>query len=137
VHRPLALLVWCGADAPVVQGLLVGLGVAAVGVALFPFDLRLVRPRSGRLSGFARAGRVVRWARAFSAALAVLTPLTLAGYVGLFVSTGGAFCDARLNAAQADLVLVWAVTAAVTFLVLAVAAGLRRAARRAQQDAGG
>ena len=59
--RPPAEIVWCGVSAPVVQGLFVGLGIAAVGLMAFPFAFTLVRPSSGRLADFGRAAVLIKW----------------------------------------------------------------------------
>ena len=137
--RPPAEIVWCGVSAPVVQGLFVGLGIAAVGLMAFPFAFTLVRPSSGRLADFGRAAVLIKWGRRLAWLRGPLTVITLAGYVGLYSATSGRFCTARLSHPEQTGVIVWAWIAALTFVVLATSAILRARARKlgGSPDGGG
>jgi len=116
--------VWCAASAPVVQGLLVGLGVAAIGLALFPFTTELVRPQ-GAQAGYRAATTAIRVGRRISWLLALLVTATLVGYVIIYVRARGKFCDAVLDPATRTIVLGWGVVAVATFAMLALLATLR------------
>lgn len=121
---------WCAAGAPVVQGVLVGLGVSATGLVFFPFDVTMTRPRTGPQTGFAQATAAVWWARRLSWLVAGLSAVTIGGYVVIFVAAGGRFCGAQLSPAAEMLVVIWSIVTGVTLVTLAVSAGLRRRARR-------
>jgi hypothetical protein len=128
--RPPAELVWCGVSAPVVQGLFVGLGIAAVGLMAFPFGFALVRPSSGKLADFGSAANLIKWARRLAWLVGPLAVITLAGYVGLYSVTSGRFCTARLSHREQTGVIIWAWVATFTLVVLATSAILRARARR-------
>jgi hypothetical protein len=122
-------LIWCGVSAPVVQGFFVGLGVASVGLVFFPYAFSLARPRSGQQSDYSRADRAVRWGRRLSWLLGVFTALTLAGYIVIYVSARGKFCNARLDAFAERLILYWTAATIVTAVLLIVSVTLRWRAR--------
>ena len=128
--RPGAEVLWCGVSAPVVQGLFVGLGIAAVGLMAFPFDFTLVRPPGGRLGDFGAASELIKWGRRLAWLVGPLTVITLAGYVALYSATTGRFCTARLSHREQTGVIVWAWIAAFTFVLLATCAILRARARK-------
>jgi hypothetical protein len=127
--REIADEVWCAASAPVIQSLLVGLGVAAVGLAVFPFTARLIRPE-GAQRRFREATTAVRLGRRISWLVAVTAALTLAGYVVVYVRARGKFCDAVLDPASRTIVVAWGATAVATFTLLAVLAALRHRTHR-------
>ncbi len=112
-----------------VQGLFVGLGIAAVGLMAFPFGFTLVRPPTGRLADFGSAAALIKWGRRLAWLVAPLTVVTLAGYVALYISASGRFCTARLDQREQTGVIIWAWVATLTFVVLATSAILRARAR--------
>lgn len=120
-------LVWCGASAPVVQGFLVGLGVAAVGLVFFPFGLRL--EQSGRRSDYVNQKAAQDIGKAVSLLLAVLAAGTIAGYLVIYVSASGMFCGAPLSPWAARLVVVWTYVLGATALAMVAAVVLRWRAR--------
>lgn len=122
--------IWCAASAPVVQSLLVGLGIAAIGLALFPFTTELVRPRGAQYE-YRRATTALRVGRRISWLLPLLVTATLAGYVVIYVRADGKFCDAALGPVARIFVVGWGAVTVVTFLVLALMAALRSRANRA------
>jgi hypothetical protein len=128
--RPIADVIWCGVSAPVVQGVLVGLGFSAVGLIVFPFGLVLVRPASGRQSNYGQATRYVRYARPAAWALGVAACITLAGYVVIYSDAGGKFCVARFDPRMQLVIFIWTGATGVTFGLLTAAAILRGLARR-------
>ena len=128
--RPPAEMVWCGVSAPVVQGLFVGLGIAAVGLMAFPFGFTPVRPPGGRVADFGSAAQLLRWGRRLAWLAGPLTVITLAGYVGLYSATSGRFCTARLDHREQQAVTIWAWAAALTFVILATSAVIRARARK-------
>lgn len=132
--RPPADLIWCGVSAPVIQGVFLGLGIAAVGLVVFPFDFVPVRPSTGRLAGFGAASGLVRWGRRIAWLVGAMTVVTLGGYVALFTSTDGKFCTARLDGREQTAVIIWSCIAAVTFGVLTISAILRALARRLSKE---
>ena len=132
--RPPADLIWCGVNAPVIQGVFLGLGIAAVGLVVFPFGFAPVRPSAGRLAGFGAASRLVRWGRRIAWLVGAMTLVTLGGYVALFTSTDGKFCTARLDGREQTAVIIWSCIAAVTFGVLTISAILRALARRLSKE---
>jgi hypothetical protein len=135
--RPPAEVVWCGVSAPVVQGLFVGLGIAAVGLMAFPFGFTLMRPPGGKLADFGSAAELIKWGRRLAWLVGSLTVITLAGYVALYSATSGRFCTARLNHREQTGVIIWAWVAALTFVVLAISAILRARARKLGGNPGG
>jgi hypothetical protein len=134
--RPPAEVVWCGVSAPVVQGLFVGLGIAAVGLMAFPFGFTLMRPPGGRLADFGSATQLIKWGRRLAWLVGPLTGITLAGYVVLYAATSGRFCTARLDHREQAAVIIWACVAALTFVTLATSAILRARARKLGGDPG-
>jgi hypothetical protein len=134
--RPPAEVVWCGVSAPVVQGLFVGLGIAAVGLMAFPFGFTLMRPPGGRLADFGSATQLIKWGRRLAWLVGPLTGITLAGYVALYAATSGRFCTARLDHREQTEVIIWACAAALTFVALATSAILRARARKLGGDPG-
>jgi len=122
--------IWCAVSAPVVQGLLVGLGVATFGLVLFPFDIILTRPSEGEMYRYARAVMATKWARRLSWLPATLTFGTLAGYVVIFVWTRGKFCDAKLDHRLQVSIYAWFLVLLATVLAFVGLAVLRRRARR-------
>jgi hypothetical protein len=123
--RPIADIIWCGASAPVVQGILVGLGIAAVGLVIFPFNFILVRPVSGRQSDYDQASTYIRWSRRVSWAAAVFTSLALAGYVIIYSDSYGKFCSAHFDHDMQVGIIAWTVVCGVTFALLALVGILR------------
>ena len=134
--RPPAEVVWCGVSAPVVQGLFVGLGIAAVGLMAFPFGFTLMRPPGGRLADFGSATRLIKWGRRLAWLAGPLTGITLAGCVALYAATSGRFCTARLDHREQAEVTIWACVAALTLVALATSAILRARARKLGGDPG-
>jgi hypothetical protein len=125
----LPILLWCGASAPVVQGFFTGVGVAAVGLIVFPFGFRIDRPAAGPQTDYAEAEGAVRWSKRVAWLLAVLTALTIGGYIVIYVGAAGKYCDARLPPAIEDLVVPWSVTSVVTVILLVLSMWLRRLAK--------
>lgn len=128
--RTPAELIWCGASAPVLQGLLVGLGAVTVGLIVFPFGIVLIRPRSGELSSFTAAQIFVKWGQRLAWALAGFAALTVAGYVWLYVIAQGKFCGARLSAEDQLIVIIWSCVGGVNFVLVILTGLLRWRARR-------
>ena len=122
---------WCAVSAPVVQSLLVGLGVAAVGLAFFPFTVDLVRPLKGDQLSYRTATTAVAWGRRISWPLVLLASVTLAGYVVVYVRAHGRFCDAVIDQTTRRILCGWTFVATLTFVVLALLAILRHRASRA------
>ena len=135
--RPPAEVVWCGVSAPVVQGLFVGLGIAAAGLLAFPYGFTLMRPSGGRLADFGSAAQLIKWGRRLAWLAGPLTVITLAGYIALYSASSGRFCTARLNHREQTEVIIWAWVAALTFVVLATSAVLRARARKLGGNPGG
>jgi hypothetical protein len=77
--QPAADIIWCGASAPVVQGIFVGLGVSVIGLVVFPFAFVPVRPPGGKQSDYGRIAAYVKWARRVSWLLTSCAGVTLAG----------------------------------------------------------
>jgi hypothetical protein len=123
-------LIWCGAGAPVVQGILIGIGAAAIGLAAFPFAILPQRPTSGKFSGFARARTLVFWGRLLAVLLAFFIVLTVAGYIVLFVAADGRFCNARLTSHDQLAIVVWCCAAGVTLGIVILSGVLRWVTRR-------
>jgi hypothetical protein len=128
--RPIADIIWCGVSAPVVQGVLVGLGISAVGLVVFPFNFVLVRPVGGKQSNFQRARIYIRWARGLAWALAISSGITLIGYVILYSDSSGRFCTARFDQNMQFAIFIWAGITGVTLGLLGAIAILRGLARR-------
>ncbi|HEV7652721.1 MAG TPA: hypothetical protein VGP26_31585 [Actinophytocola sp.] len=108
-----------------VEGFLTGLGIISVGLIAFPYSLTIVRPASGQQSNFSGAKRISRWSRVASWLLAALTVGTIGGYVVIFVSAEGKFCDARLNPATSCFVMVWTGGMVLTMCALVASVVLR------------
>lgn len=125
----LAGLLWCGASAPVVEGFLVGLGIAVVGLAVFPFGFRVERQAGSKWSVHEAASSAVGRAKVMSWLLLALATLTLGGYVVIYVGAQGKYCDAGPSPAVQALVVPWAGTTALTVVALGVSVWLRRVAR--------
>jgi len=122
---------WCAPSAPVAQGVLVGLGVASVGLVLYPFDVVLGRPGDRPLGKYVSAVGTARWGRWLSWLLAALVAATLIGYVAIFVNTKGKFCDAVLSPSQERAICWWTAVALMTGVAFVGLAVLRRLNRRA------
>ncbi|HEY0640382.1 MAG TPA: hypothetical protein VGD67_22355 [Pseudonocardiaceae bacterium] len=116
--------------APVVQGILVGLGAVAVGLVFFPYGVAPIRGPGQPLTPYVRRERFVRFGRVLSWCLAALVPASLAGYTVIFVQARGKFCDAVLGEPTKHLICVWVAVLILTVVLAVVAAGLRRWARR-------
>jgi|GEM_PF-6149978 len=129
--------VWCGAGAPVVQGIIVGFCAASIGLVVFPFTVEPQRPERGPLSGFATAVTSARWGRRLSWLLGLLTLAALAGYEVMFVRARGKFCDATLDATARTTACWWIWEVAATVLAFAALATLRRRTRRAPDSSRG
>ncbi|HKN98890.1 MAG TPA: hypothetical protein VJX10_17355 [Pseudonocardiaceae bacterium] len=133
----MALILWCAAGAPVVQGFVTGLGILALGLVFFPFSFEVVRPAAGQpMSGHARGMAAVRAGRWLAVPVLVCSVATLAGYVVIFVNAHGRFCNAMLTPGVRTFVLVWALVGVVTIGLLVVSATLRRRARRSTAPTG-
>jgi hypothetical protein len=120
--------IWCAAGSPVLQGVFAGLGLAAIGLAVYPFDVVLMRPDRGRVLPFVRAARSARWGRRVAWVLVVATALTLVGYLSIYVLAEGKYCDARLVAGERRLIAFWTGLAFIDFLLIGFTAYLRRVA---------
>jgi hypothetical protein len=120
-------LLWCGAGAPIVEGFLIGLGVATVGLIVFPFRFSIERP-AGRQTSYSTAKSALRWAKVASWLLALLSAAALVGYLVIYVGARGKYCDARTTPAIEHLVVPWAITAVGTIGLLIVSIWLRRLA---------
>jgi hypothetical protein len=123
--RPIADIIWCGVSAPVLQGVFVGLGISVVGLIAFSSGFVLVRPASGKQSGYGRAAAYVKWARRLAWALGVFAGATLIGYVILYSDASGKFCTARFDHKMQVAVLIWTAIAGVTLGLLALTTVLR------------
>lgn len=132
--RTPAELIWCGASAPVIQGMLIGLGAITVGLMLFPFETVLIRPTSGRLSKFGQAKKFMKWGKRLAWVLAVFTILTIAGYVGLYVTADGKFCTAKLSSDDQHVVIAWLCVGVTTFAVACAAWIFRWHTRRSTDN---
>lgn len=128
--RTPAELIWCGASAPVIQGLMIGIGAIAVGLVAFPFAVTLSRPMSGRQSEFARARGLVRWTQRLAIILAFFSTLTVSGYVYYFVAANGRFCNSKLSPDNQLGIDVWGAVSGLTVVLAATSSTLRWLARR-------
>ena len=128
--RPVADIIWCAANAPVVAGVFVGLGISAVGLILFPFQFALTRPTTGQQAGYGRAASYLSWARRIAFALGIAVGMTLAGYVIFYTDASGQFCHARFDRPMQVAVLIWTAIVGFTFALLVVTAILRMLAQR-------
>lgn len=126
--------VWCAAGAPPIQGMLIGLGLLVISLVFFPWQVRLERPGSGRMASYADAVYLVRWTRWLSWLLTPLAVATLCGYIAIYVSARGRFCDAVLEPAEETMILVWGCTSAATAVVVGVVALFRHQISRAAPD---
>lgn len=126
----LAGWLWCGVSAPMIEGFLVGLGIAVAGLAIFPFGFRLEHLAGDKWSAHGASDSAVRRGKVVSWLLVPLTALTLGGYVAIYVGTRGKYCDADPSPAVEWLVVPWAITSAVTVVVLGLSVWFRRVARR-------
>jgi hypothetical protein len=123
--RSVGDVIWCGASAPVVQGVLVGLGVSAVGLVVFPFAFVLVRPLNGTQSNYSRAIAYLKWGRRTAWALGVFASITIAGYVILYTDASGRFCTEHFDQRMQLGVYIWTAAAGITFALLVTTAILR------------
>ena len=130
VVQPAADIIWCGASAPVVQGIFVGLGVSVIGLIVFPFAFVPVRPPRGKQSNYGRITAYIRWARRVSWVLTAFAGVTLAGYVILYTDANGKFCSVHFDQHMQLGVYIWTGFTSVTFAVLVVTAILRGLSRR-------
>lgn len=127
--HPAADIIWCGASAPVMQGIFAGLGLSVVGLVVFPFTFSPVRPPSGKQSNYGRITVYVKWVRRVSWALAAFTGVTLAGYVIIYTDASGKFCAARFDPHMQIGVYIWTGVTGATFALLVVTAILRGLSR--------
>jgi hypothetical protein len=130
--RPIADVIWCGVSAPVLQGVFVGLGIAAIGLVAFPYSFVLARPSTGAQVGYGRAASYVRWARRMSWFLAALTVLTLLGYVIFYADASGKFCTAKFDSSMQVALFIWTGLAAATFVLFVITGFIRFQTRRLQ-----
>jgi hypothetical protein len=128
--QPAADIIWCGASAPVVQGIFVGLGVSVIGLVVFPFAFVPVRPPGGKQSDYGRIAAYVKWARRVSWLLTSCAGVTLAGYVILYTDANGKFCSAHFDQHMQLGVYIWTGFTGATFAILVVTAILRGLSRR-------
>jgi hypothetical protein len=125
----LAGLVWCAVSAPMIEGFLVGLGIAVAGLAVFPFGFRVQHLAGDKWSDHAASALAVRWGKVMSWLLVPLATVTIGGYVAIYVGARGKYCDAGPSPAVQWLVVPWAITGAVTVVTLGLSVWLRRVAR--------
>jgi hypothetical protein len=128
--QPAADIIWCGASAPVVQGIFVGLGVSVIGLVVFPFAFVPVRPSGSKQSNYGRITAYVKWARRVSWALTAFAGVTLTGYVILYTDANGKFCSVHFDQHMQLGVYIWTGFTGVTFAMLVVTAILRGLSRR-------
>jgi len=123
--RPIGDIIWCGASAPVIQGVFVGLGVSAVGLVIFPFAFVLIRPPSGRQSNYKRATAYLKWGRRAAWALGVFASISIAGYIILYTDASGRYCTENFDSRMQLGVVIWTGAVGITFALLAATAILR------------
>jgi hypothetical protein len=128
---PTGALIWCGVSAPVIQGILTGLGIVVSALVLFPYES--IRSLDGPRYRYAQATTYARWARWIGWVLGPLALLSLAGYIVLYVAARGKFCDASLTPLERKWIVLWAAATVVTLVLAAISAVMRRAVRRRQE----
>lgn len=123
--RSVGDVIWCGASAPVVQGLFVGLGVSAVTLVVFPFAFIATRPAVGIQSGYRRSTTYLRWSRWAAWVLGPAAIIALVGYVMLYTDASGNFCPERFDGHMQLVIYIWTAASSLTFALLVLVAVLR------------